>query len=56
MQRDLHMFLDNIQLRIENNNYSLGKTVLQLGLVKKWLIGPENDLKKEVKKEKKEKT
>ena len=30
MRRNLHMFLDNIKLRIENNNKNLGITVLQL--------------------------
>ena len=30
LRRDLHMFLDNIKLRIENNNLNLVKTVLQL--------------------------
>ena len=30
LRRDLQMFLDNIRLRIENNNKNLGKTVLQL--------------------------
>ena len=29
LRRDLQMFLDNIRLRIENNNKNLGKTVLQ---------------------------
>ena len=29
LRRNLHMFLDNIRLRIENNNYYLGKTDLQ---------------------------
>ena len=30
LTRNLHTFLDNIDLRIENKNSSLGKTVLQL--------------------------
>ena len=30
LQRDLHMLLDNIELRIENNNLNLEKTVWQL--------------------------
>ena len=28
LRSDLHMFLDNIELRIENKNLSLGKSVL----------------------------
>ena len=30
LRRDLQMFLDDIRLRIENNNKNLGKNVLQL--------------------------
>ena len=30
LRRDLHMFLDNIELRKENINKSLGKNGLQL--------------------------
>ena len=26
LRRDLHMFIDNMELRIENKNFSLGKT------------------------------
>ena len=53
------MFLDNIKLRIENNNYNLGKTVFQL-----WLQIGQNmansvykmTLKKKFKKQNKKKT
>ena len=53
LTHDLQMFLDNIELRIENKNSSLGKTVLQLWTIN--YISPSNDLKK-VQKTKKSKS